>query len=1253
MPKYSINGHTYQSDKELSDDEIDEIGGWEKPAEKNLWEKANTPYTNKVSTLGKKVGQWIDPEQGGDWRDPRTALGAFAESVGNTVENMFFTPLGTATAIATPVSSALKAGTPLVSKLAPWLGQYLPAAAKAVHTGGRVGAGLYGLEGAKSTVEGISEGDIPKTLMGGVGAYLGQRGARAKFAPYVPPKPPASRGIPSGQEYTPTPASLGYGETPTYRNDPTYAMPYGETPRGGPGMPPPPPPPRPPNVPPPNAPMVDDIAETIRKISQGQRAPRPVEPPPPPIEDPFTPVPEPPPFDPRDPRVVGQEIPYEPPPSGEVGPPATPAMPPEITTPNMVPQRPILDRTLTQDADINPLSELAARRGAREGGAPRTAHAEPPMGLEEPVTPEVVGPPARTMADHAAEADAELAARGLRSRGTPTPDIETTPVLEPELAGVETPIQERIKAGEKVLDYSKLQKGGFANPNVDLSGTPENLVWEWNKHGPGFHGWTNVSELNFKYDAARMQAERTGVPSNLPEPPPIIKQQMAQSVFERTPKPAPSPVQQFADQVVPPTEAEAINQAIAPPVLPPPSTAPAGKKGGLRPRQKFQTQTFAPGPSKPAPVAAPPPVEAPVVPPPEAPVAAPPRLVKTKKGGPVEMTTTNAPANAPQLEHIIATNGDELQKYMAEGYQVVGKRVDGAIVMERVAAEAPPAQRSLAAEIEEGQAKVKADYEANRKARAVKWGATRSKAKALGVDLKGVDDIKAAEKLIKAKDPTWSTPEVAGGEQPSATAQERMPKKQEPWRPGGLKHGKRFDPAPDPDTGFRRWWNEARGLMSVDFPWMTSAAFRQGLPFIGTKYWKSAFSRAAKAYKSQEAYNQVMTSIEVDPLFQPSFDPRVVDPKMGRSIAEIAGLRFIKPSEIGGAEGITRGPITSKLWYTGASDRSFAAFTNHLRAWTFKRLLKDAGIWDEATKKITNEPLAREIADFVNTASGRGKLEIGYGIKKGQTRSFESSARLLTDAFFSPRLMFSRIKMMNPATYLQADPFVRKQYTSAMIRTIGAWWTIASLAEWGGKLAGEKVSVSKDPNNADFGKIRIGNTRIDPGGGFQQFLVMTHRLMPSYGKHKDAKSGIAAVDLALGLLTAGGGTTTSSVTGNKSVLGRGYKAETRWDIAERFVASKLHPSAKLAYDAVNASEKYPVYLGDRLLQMALPMMVPDVIEALQNDPEMAPMIFFASNLGMGAQTYEGGRVEKPAITAPLDKAFGTKLRKYDYAIGGK
>ena len=62
------------------------------------------------------------------------------------------------------------------------------------------------------------------------------------------------------------------------------------------------------------------------------------------------------------------------------------------------------------------------------------------------------------------------------------------------------------------------------------------------------------------------------------------------------------------------------------------------------------------------------------------------------------------------------------------------------------------------------------------------------------------------------------------------------------------------------------------------------------------------------------------------------------------------------------------------------SNRAYTAFLNNLRADTFESLIRDTKVFTEGSQvnsmnpSIVNIPLARSLADFVNTASGRGSL---------------------------------------------------------------------------------------------------------------------------------------------------------------------------------------------------------------------------------------------------------------------------------------
>src|SRR5580765_7476392 len=82
--------------------------------------------------------------------------------------------------------------------------------------------------------------------------------------------------------------------------------------------------------------------------------------------------------------------------------------------------------------------------------------------------------------------------------------------------------------------------------------------------------------------------------------------------------------------------------------------------------------------------------------------------------------------------------------------------------------------------------------------------------------------------------------------------------------------------------------------------------------------------------------------------------------------------------------------------------------------------------------------------------------------------------------------------------------------------------------------------VSNDPNSADFRKVKIGNVRIDPFSGFQQYAVAASRLIS--------------------------GKSTSSTTGKVTDLTAGrYGQQTRAKVAGQFFQNKLAPIPSLVW----------------------------------------------------------------------------------------
>jgi len=378
---------------------------------------------------------------------------------------------------------------------------------------------------------------------------------------------------------------------------------------------------------------------------------------------------------------------------------------------------------------------------------------------------------------------------------------------------------------------------------------------------------------------------------------------------------------------------------------------------------------------------------------------------------------------------------------------------------------------------------------------------------------------------------------------------------------------------------------------AIQSSWDISFPFRQGLPLIHTKAWWTSWDDMLKSFGSEKAYRGVMDSILDHPNFQGGMSPTG---KNLPSFAEESGLKLSDLTDLSKREEAIMSTWAEKIPGVRRSNRAYTAFANKLRADNFNSMITDAERLYESTKALAKNPaelaqaeklnprtnlaLSKEIAGYINNASGRGDLG-----------KLERHAQLLNSTLFSPRLIASRVQMMNPLNYISKSPQVRQAYLKSLLATAGAWMTVAGL----GKAAGGDVSLS--PMSSDFGKVRIGNARLDPAGGFQQYLVLLSRLAS--------------------------GQTTSSTTGVTSELGGSFAAPTRKDIMERFGKGKLVPPLTFAYDMLNASKYRPFNAADRTAQLFIPMIAQDAIEIAKEDPSLLPFLLPLTAIGMGTQVY--------------------------------
>ncbi len=256
------------------------------------------------------------------------------------------------------------------------------------------------------------------------------------------------------------------------------------------------------------------------------------------------------------------------------------------------------------------------------------------------------------------------------------------------------------------------------------------------------------------------------------------------------------------------------------------------------------------------------------------------------------------------------------------------------------------------------------------------------------------------------------------------------------------------------------------------------------------------------------------------------------------------------------------------------SERAYAGYLNKLRVDVFAM---------GADNMKGNPEALKAWADFINNATGRGSLG-----------RFENSAVILNSTFFSPRLIASRFNLLNPATYINQPAPVRKMALRNMITFIG----VGSAALYLAKAAG--AEVEEDPRSSDFGKIKIGNTRIDIWAGFQQQVRTIAQIVSNQKK--------------------------SVGSGDVKELGVGYKADTRADVLGSFFRNKLAPIPAAGLNLLSGKNSIgeDVTVKDELSKMVVPLIAQDVYSLYQEDKDAMKAMEYAipAAFGAGVQTYK-------------------------------
>jgi hypothetical protein len=377
---------------------------------------------------------------------------------------------------------------------------------------------------------------------------------------------------------------------------------------------------------------------------------------------------------------------------------------------------------------------------------------------------------------------------------------------------------------------------------------------------------------------------------------------------------------------------------------------------------------------------------------------------------------------------------------------------------------------------------------------------------------------------------------------------------------------------------------------SADMSW-----WRQQSPLImnNKKGFAAANLESWKAMWSEKSAEASWSRIINDPIYH-IYDKTDLDFLRPRTLPK-GTAQWKGVEEYGFTTGQNR-PIpklTAKLPWVKVSERSFVTGTNEHNWRIFKQYYENINKISEKIGKGEIKLKVGEVFSIEKEMKDFGKmLESMTG--RAQLGNVGKLAPAINAGFFSMRLNLGRI--LTPTFLWSSNPRVRMEAWKNLISFVG---TVSGVLLLGKQLG--IWDVETDNRSADFMKVRIGNTRIDPWGGFQQYVVMLSRINP-FGSDK----------------------------GVSSITGAEYPADT-YDTLTKFVRSKLSPFAS----AISEIWTGETYLGEKVtltdkkqwIDRFAPLALADIYEAFKDDIATGALVTIPSLVGAGTQTYTGDWVD--------------------------
>ena len=305
---------------------------------------------------------------------------------------------------------------------------------------------------------------------------------------------------------------------------------------------------------------------------------------------------------------------------------------------------------------------------------------------------------------------------------------------------------------------------------------------------------------------------------------------------------------------------------------------------------------------------------------------------------------------------------------------------------------------------------------------------------------------------------------------------------------------------------------------------------------------------------SPKSFTQYFEDLPKDPLY---------------SLMRKSKLAITDPSRIAGGLVAREETFISRLLQkipifgeiTKFAERSYTGFLSKLRVDVFKNYADE--LLSKGFSPVKDAEIFKSVANMVNTFTGRGSLGAA-----------DKVAAELSVGFFSPRLIASRFNALNPIWYAKMPKEIRMKAIGDFAKFVGVGLTTLGLIKLA---AGDNIDIELDPRSSDFGKIRMGNTRWDIWGGFQQWARVFAQLIT--GERKDTTTG-------------------EIISLNKEE----YPFTTRKEVLLRFIEGKLAPVPALVNELMSGAKTFTgedMTFETVVKEKFIPMYIQDISDVYQ------------------------------------------------------